>query len=79
MQRSLKKRPDSSNRYLLPGAEVIWPVMVGKVLEVGGVDSKNGLEHTALEELFVLQMCPDTVPGAAEIETFVDLIASTFR
>lgn len=53
--------------------------MVGKVLEVGGVESKNGLEHTALKELFVLQMCPDTVPGAAKIETFVDLIASTFH
>lgn len=36
-----------------PGAEVIsqaerCPVRVGNVLEVGGVESKNGLEHTAI-------------------------------
>ena len=53
-------------------------MLAGKVLEVGGVESKNGLEHTALEELFVLQMCPDTAPAAAEMETFVDLIVRTF-
>lgn len=55
MLKYLKKRKDKTLKRDIsqPGAEVIsqaehYPVIAGYVLEVGGVVSKNGLEHTAI-------------------------------
>lgn len=55
MLKSLKKREDKTPKTDIsrPGAEVILQaepclVTAGKVLEVGGVETKNGLEHAAI-------------------------------